>query len=119
MWYLNSTRIFVQERNEGIKNIIARIQTLNTGTTYHRFGYESPIFQISCIVVGNTDKEAIKDLASGSSTFTFTTPYGDYTGVYLASASFKDMQSLCQTIRTDLASDSPVYDTSLEIYLNE
>lgn len=120
MWTLNSIQIFTQDFNETNKNIIARIQPLSGGTVLHKFGYESTVYDLTGIVVGNTDKDALKALAMSNSTYDLVTPYTTISGVSVSN--FKSKQRLgiiCQTIRQDLATDSPIFDVSMEIYIED
>ena len=114
-WYFNSIRVFAQELTEDTKQIIARLQPLNTTTVHQVFGYEGDVYKLNCKVVGNTDKNALKALARTGLTYELNngTDLGDY---YLSNISVQLGTSIYQTLRLDLACESPVYNCVLELY---
>jgi len=117
-WTLNSTQIFTQDFDEGVKNIIARIQPLSGGTVLHSFGFESITYQINAIVVGNTDKNALIALSKTNTAYSLVTPHGTITNVYVNSCKAKQrLGIISQTLRNDLACDAPVFDVSLELFV--
>jgi hypothetical protein len=115
-WTLDGTRIYVQDIPETTKNIIARLQPVNAGTTLQHFGWENATYKLSGIIVGTVDKDALVALAQSSSSYTLSTPYGSLT-VYVNNATASQMYSICQTMRPDLDSDAPVYKLDLELYV--
>lgn len=117
-WTLNNIQIFTQDFDESTKNIIARIQPLSGGTVLHKFGYESEVYQINAVVIGSSDKNSLLALAQTNTAYNLVTPFTTYSGVYVASAKAKQrLGIISQTVRQDLACDSPVFDVSLEIYV--
>jgi len=119
-WTLNSIQIITQDFDEGSKNIIARIQPLSGGTVLHKFGYESTIYQINAIVVGTTDKDALLALAKTNTAYTLVTSNGSISNVYINSVKAKQRLGIVsQTLRTDLACDTPIFDVSIELYIED
>jgi hypothetical protein len=98
-------------------NIIARLQPLSGGTILQKFGYETPIIKLALILVGDTDRDALEVCATSQSTFTLV-----YNGGTVGTYSVKSFGwskragVVCQTLRGDLAVDSPVYECELELY---
>ncbi len=118
-WTFNSVRIFTQVFNDDDKQVISRLIPLNSKTVYHTFGYESTITKLKGIIVGNTDKNALKALVKTGVSYALVGPY-DITGnFYLNNLSIELLSSICQSLRLDLDSDSPVYSVELELYLDE
>lgn len=117
MWSLNNTRIFVEDKTGLDKNIIARIQPLSGGTILQYFGYENRVTRLSCKVVGETDLNALRGYAKTHLTYELldyaNTDLGDYS---VNSCNWKQLQTVCQTLRGDLPSNSPVYQVELELY---
>jgi L-lactate permease len=116
-WTFNGTRIFVQNISESLKQIIARLQPLSGGTVLHIFGYDSEVTKLSGIIVGNTDKAALIVLAKTGTSYTLVSPEGSLGSFYVSSVTFSRIPSICQTLRGDLASNSPLYNVELELYI--
>ncbi len=115
-WTLNSIRIFVQESNADVSQILPRLQPLSGGTIIQIFGYDSRVQTLSAIVVGDTDRDALMALPTTGSTYTLVSPEGSM-GTYLVKkVGYKRVPNVCQTMRPDLAEDSPVYNFNFELY---
>jgi len=114
-WYLDGTRIFVQESKEDAGQIVPRIQPLAGGTVLQVFGWESDIRTIQAMIVGDTDKEALKDLRKGG-TATLIGPEGSLGSFTVKNVSVTRVMCVCQTIRPDLDADAPVYDVEIQLY---
>lgn len=115
-WKLNNIRIFVQEHTGDGSQIIPRLQPLSGGTVLQFFGYESLVRSINAYVVGDTDRDALLALRKTGSSYDLTSPMGDLGNHYVKKAAFKQVRNICQTLRTDLASDAPMYLFDLELY---
>jgi hypothetical protein len=117
-WSYNGIKIVTQDNSEGGKQIVARLQPISGGTTLQIFGYEDEILKISGIVIGTTDKNALKALYKTGNSYTLVTPYGNITG-YLSSFNAKQrLGIISQSIIIDANHDclDPVFDCDLEIY---
>jgi hypothetical protein len=114
-WTYNSVRIFTQKITPSIRQIIAKLQPLAGGTVYQTFGYETPNYKVSAYLVGETDRAAIEALAKTGATYALVAPEGAIGNFYLDGVSFDRQMVVCQTIRTDLATTSPVYIVDLEL----
>jgi hypothetical protein len=114
-WMIGSTRIYVLDENETVKQQIARLQPLSTGTIHHIFGYEDAIIKISCKVVGKTNFDALKALRATGVTTTLTGDIETRT-VYVSSVDGKRNRAYWQTL--DILQDctTPVYDVELELF---
>ena len=116
-WSLNGIRIFVDNKSGQNKNTIARVQPLSGGTVLQYFGYENEVTRITGKVVGTTDLDALKGYAQTHSTYQLLdyadTDLGDFS---VSSFQYTQLISVCQTIRGDLPSDSPVFQVELELY---
>ena len=116
-WYLDEARIFVQEKSSDYKQIIARLQPLAGETVHHIFGYESPIFKISALVVGETDAALIAAMPTDGELHSFSGPVGSG-WMYVNSVTLKDQKAAFQTIRPDLDCSATVYVVDVELYLD-
>lgn len=120
MWYLDSTRFFVQQFEVSDKQIIARLQPLAGGSVHHVFGYETPVLKVSGITVGATDRDAIRAMARTGTTHTLTFDGNTIIGAALVSSVTATKRNMvCQTLRPDLPEDSPLYDIELEMWVDE
>lgn len=118
-WYIDSTRIFVGDHEESNGQIIPRLQPLSGGTTLQIFGYESRITKLAALIVGETDRDAIRDMAKSGAQHTLTFPDTSTTDYYVKSVTFKQKYNICQTIRPDLAEDASVFDAIIELYIED
>ena len=119
-WYLDSTRIFVQDFKDSGNQIIARLNPLAGGTTLHTFGWDDRIVSIRATVVGTVDIEAIFTMRTDGAEHTLT---GGWLGVgvdfYVKNIDVKAINSICQTLRPDLDDDAPVFSVDIELYRDE
>ena len=112
---MGSVRIFVQESKEDAGQIVPRLQPLSGGTVLQVFGYESDIRTLQAIVVGDTDKDDLKAMRQGG-THALTSPEGSLGSFTVKNVSVNRVMCICQTLRPDLAEDSPVYDVEIQLY---
>lgn len=115
-WSLNGIRIFVDESKEEAGQIVPRLQPLSGGTVLQVFGYESDIRSIGAIVVGDTDKEALKDLRKDGGEYELLSPRGSLGSFVVKQVNASEVMCICQTLRPDLAADSPVYEVEIQLY---
>lgn len=116
MWSLDGIRVFTQDLKEDVAQIIPRLQPLSGGTVLQIFGYESDIYSLSGIVVGKTDKNALKNLTQGGGTVNLIGPEGSEGNFEVKSVSAHRVRSVCQTLRPDLPDDSPVFEVDIQLY---
>lgn len=119
VWKLNNIRIFVQKQGETDKQIIARLQPLSGGTILQVFGYEGRVEKLGCTVVGNTDMDALRALSHTGSSYTLTNYEGTVGSFFVSDVQKDRVQCICQTLRSDLDSDSPVYNVELTLFKDE
>jgi len=115
-WTLNSIRIFVSESKEDAGQIVPRLQPLSGGTVLQVFGYDSDVRTLGAIVVGDTDKDALKALRTTGSSYSLMSPEGSLGSFIVKNVSISRIHSICQTIRVDLPSDAPVYQADIQLY---
>jgi hypothetical protein len=115
-WTLAGTRIFVQEDNLDGGQIIPRLQPIAGGTVLQIFGYESPTRNLSALVVGTADRDTLMALTQDGNVHALISPEGVTYNCYVQKFSSKRLMSICQTLRSDLASDSPVYSVTALLY---
>lgn len=115
-WTLNSIRIFVNESKEDAGQIVPRLQPLSGGTVLQVFGYESDVRTVSAVVVGDTDKDALKNLRKTGSSYSFVSPEGSLGSFVVKNVSVNRVHCICQTLRPDLDPESPVYNVEIQLY---
>lgn len=119
MWTLGGVRIYVQKLPISRKPIIARLQPLTTKSIHQYFGSESPIYKLSGIIVGDTDKNSLDAMSKAGIGAELIGPYGSMGTCLISNIQFNDTGAIWQSIRTDLPCNSPVYDIEAELWLNE
>ena len=115
-WSLDGVRIFVDESKEEAGQIVPRLQPLAGGTVLQVFGYESDIRTITGLVVGDTDKDALKTLRTTGATHTLLSPEGSLGAFTVKNVGVNRLMSICQTIRPDLSETAPVYKVEIQLY---
>jgi hypothetical protein len=118
-WTYGTVRIFTQSLEDTGDQILARLEPLGGGTTIHKFGYGDLISKVSGYIVGLTDRATLITMYRSGNDYTLTTPWASWGDYYLKNLSLKPINSICQTIRPDLADDAPVFEFSFELYKNE
>ena len=120
MWYLDSTRIFVQKFEKNNNQVVARLQPLQGLSIHHIFGAESEIINIDGLVVGNSDINTLKLKVRDGNKHNLTGAYGiTMSGLIVKSMKDSLTNFTCQTLRPDLPTTAPVYNVSLELYRDE
>ena len=115
-WTFNGVRIFVQEISGEGSQIIPRLQPISGGTVLQFFGYDNEVVTVTGMIVGNTDRDALRALKKTDTAYTLVSPEGSLGTYYVKKVSNKRLPIICQTFRTDLPEESPVYDVSLELF---
>lgn len=115
-WTLGGVRIFAQESKREASRIMPRLQPLNGGTVIQSFGYESPVHSITALVVGDTDRDALMAMSISTSDYALVSPEGSMGNFSVKKASYNRIPNICQTLRTDLAEDAPMYNFDFELY---
>src|SRR3990170_3628178 len=115
-WSLGGVQIFVQDLKEEVSQIIPRLQPLSGGTVLQTFGYESDIETVAGLVVGATDKDALKAMSEGGAE-TLLSPEGSLGDFLINNVRVNRVMSICQTLRPDLPEDSPVYAVEIQLYV--
>ena len=115
-WTYGGIRIFTQELGEENKQIISRLHPFAGGTIHHIFGWEDGIAKLEAFVVGSGDVNSLVNYTTSGTSFQLNSPYGTLGDYLLASINAKLIHTICQSIRTDLPEDAPVYRVNLELY---
>jgi hypothetical protein len=116
MWTLGGVRVFVQEFRDEQSQIIPRLQPINAGTILQIYGYDSVVNTISAIVVGDTDRSALLTMTTTQTDYELVSPEGSRGNFYVKKVASNRIPNICQTLRNDLDSDSPMYNVSIEIF---
>jgi len=117
-WYFNNVRITVVDLKEAREIIIAKLQPLSEGTYYQTFGHVNPVFNLSCFIVGQADKNTIADMATYSDNGPYTlnaSGLGLSASFYLEKADIQWMASYRQTFRPDKSPTDIVYKANLTL----
>ena len=115
-WTLNGIRIFPQKKTDDRDNIIAKLNPVGGGAFYHIYGYDAMISKVSAFIVGETDKAALEALAYSSSSVTLSGAGINWGDFYVKHVSVDMIQSISQTLRTDLSCDANVYTVDIELW---
>ena len=116
-WSYGGVQLIVIDRVMDNDQIIARLNPVGGGTVLQYFGDNDRIEKITAYVVGVTDVALLQSYTTSGVPFTYVTPLGSsISGYSLKHVSIKQLNSICQTIRPDLAEDSPVFSVDLELY---
>lgn len=118
-WYLDTTRVFPQESVKNHEQIIAELNPLAGGSTYHNFGYSEEKRNVNVYIVGLIDDAAIAAMTTTATTVTLSGPYGANDYLLKSASSSQIPFIICQSIRPDLAEDDPVFIVDLELWLDE
>lgn len=116
MWVLNNIRIYVDTKQDAVRQNIARLQPIAGGTIHQTFGYELPTVKIGGIIVGEADKDSLEALATTGATYTLSGYGTDYGSFYVSSVGFNRMKSISQNLRQDLDCTAPLYYVDVELY---
>ena len=93
-WELNSIRIFTQDFGGDKENIIAKLQPLNSGSVLQKFGYGDLVVNLSAVVVGATDMNALLALAESVSSYTLNSPYGVSGDYFVKNVKYKQTEEV-------------------------
>lgn len=118
-WTIGGVRIYVQEDTEESGQILPRLQPVSGGTIIQAFGYESTTKNIAGLVVGETYKNTIKAFSQDETPVNFVTWEGiTHTGI-VRKFNAKRTSIVCQTIDIAQPTTAPVYDVSMEFYIED
>lgn len=116
-WSLGNIRIYAQESSENNSQILPRLQPLSGGTVIQSFGHDSPIRNLTVLVVGDTNNNALKAFASDAgSTHELMSPEGSLGVFIVKSYNPRRTPIICQTIDVTLSGIAPVYESEIELY---
>lgn len=118
-WAIGGIRIYVSDSAEETGQILPRLQPLSGGTIIQVFGYESTVRNVVGLVVGEANKNSIRDIAQADVAVDFETWEGDlHTGI-MRKFNAKRTPIVCQTIDTLQDETAPVYEVSFEFYIED
>jgi hypothetical protein len=125
-WTLAGIRFVVEETKEEGSQIVPRLQPLSGGTVLQVFGYESDVINVGGLVVGDTDKAAMKALRTGGTAAlveirqdehggSSTVNHGTFT---VKNVSVQRVHCLSQSVVLDASHfcDDPVYKVEVQLY---
>jgi hypothetical protein len=116
-WTYNSTRIYVSDYEEGNSAVLPRLQPLSGGSIIQSYGYDSDIRNLSALVVGDTNKDALRVLTKdGGTAHALVSPEGSMGNWILKSFKAKRIPNICQTVDTSQAEDVPLYTCEFEFW---
>jgi hypothetical protein len=113
-WYLDSVRIYVQDKSGTNKNIISRLNPLGGGTVLQFFGYDDEIWHVKAYVVGEEDLADLKAMAKDGNDYNLSNGAVDYGDFYVANMSWSRVPAIYQTLTANC--DDPLFTVDLELY---
>lgn len=115
-WTLGGVRIFPQTSSKSWEQLSARLNPLGGGTIVHNFGHDEEIRNVNAYIVGLADEAALSAMTISGIFYTLSGPYG--TNDYIVKSVSSDQVPFvtCQTLRSDLSEDSPVFIVDLELW---
>lgn len=117
-WTFAGVRVFVQNSKTEGEQIIPRLQPLAGNTVLQIFGYGGEIRTLAGLIVGNTDFDTLFGTRATGNNYDLTTPEGETLSYLVKSITLTREPITCQTFRSDLAEDAPVYTVELQLYRN-
>ena len=120
-WTYNDVRIYAQSKQGKQSQIISRLSPLDTATVLHRFGRNSEILNLKALVVTSGDLSSLQALIPAGTSAVLSGPEGVVGDYFLNSIQYNRTMTVNSrwTDRPDLDCDVPVYDVSLELYIDE
>jgi hypothetical protein len=116
LWSLNSIGLTVQKYTGEVKQIVAKLQPLSGGTVFQFFGYETNIVKLTAKIVGESNKDNLKNLTTTGTSYSLVSPEGVVGDFFVSSVTEDRNMCISQTIDISQACDAPVYDVQIELY---
>lgn len=118
MWKYGGVRIFVTDIQDDVQQIVARLNPIAGGTVMQIFGWDDPVYKIDATIVGEADHASLVGMRDSGTDYDLLTPETTISGLVLSKASFRRVYTIGQTLRPDLDCTAPVYEVSLELFLD-
>jgi hypothetical protein len=116
-WEFNSIRIYVEKETGGGKQIMPILQPLSGGSVVQFYGYETDTKQISGLVVGATNKNALLALKNTATAYVLNSPEGALGSFYVKDVKYNRLPTVYQNIDLTPPLDcySPIYAIDLDL----
>lgn len=120
-WTYNDIRIYAQSKQGKESQIISRLNPLDSATVLHRFGRNSEILSLKALVVTSDDLNSLRDLVDAGTSAVLSGPEGTLDSYFLNSIQYERTMTVNSkwADRPALDCDVPVYNVTLELYLDE
>lgn len=124
-WYIDNIRIFITDLDEESKSIISKLNPIGGGTVHQYWGWEENQIGIKAYVVGKADKTALETAERDGNSHLFIgsgfliEDWNTSTTVFIEDIKWTSTNINCQTMRTDLPSNSRVYIASFTLSTEE
>ena len=116
-WEIGNVRVFVLDMGGEDTHIVSRLHPFGGGTIHHSFGWEDEVTKVGGYVVGSGDLGTLQSYTtSGTTTFQLNSPYGVLGNYLVSKVAYKLTKGICQSLRTDLPQDTPVYKVDVELF---
>lgn len=117
-WQWNNINLWVSDENISREIKRAELFILDaTDSVFHFFGAGSRKYTIKGLVIGDSDRLSLETDATGNTTRTLTTPWGDITSLKIGTVKFTTKQYAGATIDnvSYVASVTPIYEFDIEM----
>lgn len=101
MWTIGAVNFTVIDLKEETEQVLPELQPLAGGTVYQYFGYINDKLPLQALVVGTSDKDAIKSMSASGIAYPLYQDTNLLGNFYIKSATFQWMSSYRQTFRAD------------------
>ncbi len=120
-WTLNGIRLYVQEKDNDIEQILARLNPYNGPTILHRWGRESEKLTLNALVLTSGDIGLLDAMTIDTTSYAFITPEGAGGNWIVKKLSWSRDKSVRHVFfdRPSVPDDAPLYRVSMELYIDE
>jgi hypothetical protein len=119
-WTLNSIRIYANKHDAKQSKVIARLQPLDGSTILHSLGHDNEIVSLGGLVVTSGDMDSLKALVDTEVSYALVGPEGALGNYYIKDLAYNrtPIVNICIFDRPEIPSSAPVYDVSMELYVD-
>jgi hypothetical protein len=124
-WYIDNIKIILTDLDEEDKAIVSKLTPIGGGTVHQYWGWEEEAISLKAYVVGKADKDALLVIERDGSSHEFVgsgfgnADWNNRITVFIDDIKWTSTNTQCQTIRSDLPTNSRVYIASFSLSTEE